>query len=335
MIFQKNFKTNKLPIHNMSKKSQKAFSLIELSIVLVIISILITGTLSVSISSVNSARYSSTKNLMESLYVALGNYVKINGHLPCPASLNIAKGVANYGSATGVAGDCTVLGGVTNVSGNIVYGMIPVNDLGLLSDNGEDAFGTKLSYAVDRTLTDPATFDDRFNGTIPTGIMSVDDNGSAINADLIIISHGANKSGGYAANSTSRSTDRGDASEQENDDQSTNNSFVANNINSDEFDDILLAKEIATLISDFDAFEQIKCAVDSNQDQDYGGFSVTWGEGYYNANVTSIENCPNCTQTSGSGDYTAGNAKATRLCQVYGVWGTIIESCLESATPCP
>ncbi len=328
MIFKKKFKT-----HARRIKINQAFSLIELSIVLVIISILITGALSASISSVNNAKYGTTRKLMDALYTAIGNYVKINKKLPCPASLKLAKSSTDYGQATGTDGDCSeATGGVNDIgTTDLVYGMVPVNDLGLLGENGEDAFGTKFSYVVNKNLTKDDTFDDLFiDGTPdPNGSITVNDNGRLIQFDLLIISHGANKAGGFDANSTSASARSSDLSEQSNDYLDSSATFLANDSSSDEFDDILLSKKLTALISEFNAFEHIKCKAQTEVAL-YGSTNVSWDEALYGQEAVAITACPAC---SSAVDYRGDVSNPTRKCNAFGQWGAIIKPCVP-AGPC-
>ena len=70
-----------------SVKKNKAFSLIELSIVLLIISILASSALSISTNSIINNKIKVTNDRINQLYKAIGNFLVINGRIPCPASL--------------------------------------------------------------------------------------------------------------------------------------------------------------------------------------------------------------------------------------------------------
>jgi prepilin-type N-terminal cleavage/methylation domain-containing protein len=148
------------------KKS--AFSLIELSIVILIASILITGVLSMSNNNSGGLKTKITEDRIKEIYKALGNYLLINHHLPCPAALNIAKGSAGYGIekrqainplATTYSSPCHIKGTSSSnpgvYSGSLsqnqkytAFGAIPVATLGLPSDMAEDGFGSKFTYIV-------------------------------------------------------------------------------------------------------------------------------------------------------------------------------------------
>ena len=151
-------------------KIKKAFSLIELSIVLVIIAILISASMPVATSVINNYKNRITKERIQAIYQALGNFTVSYQRLPCPASITLTKSDANYGMEI----DCGTLpyySGQSNPipapnsgvwqntwSPNLIYGMIPVAALGLSKDMAEDGFGNKLAYSVIRGFTNLSTF---------------------------------------------------------------------------------------------------------------------------------------------------------------------------------
>ena len=93
--------------------------------------------------------------------------MRVNKRLPCPASI---KADTTYGTEGTAAGTCTTGTGVyvSTATGatKMVYGMVPTKTLGLSSDYGEDNFGNKIAYIVDRDYTSSTTF-----STATTGII--------------------------------------------------------------------------------------------------------------------------------------------------------------------
>ncbi len=312
----------------MTKNQKTAFSLIELSIVIIIISILITGSLSASVSALNNARIKVTKDRMAEIYKALGNYLLINGTLPCPASIIAVKASdATYGTSAGVAGacassgDCSATGVCNPASGatNLVYGMVPVKTLGLSNDMAEDGFENKIAYIVDKNFTGS-----NFGTTaIATGTMTVNEiPGSATqtntdDAIFALVSHGSNKSGAFANNSATQNTRSIDSSEMSNDlDDLTSPNFdnilIADAKNSDFFDDIVFFKTRNSLVLDFNAFSTIYCQA-GTLSLNYGGAaSYTFPQGSYDQIVTSTTICP--------AGYRTTTQYPTRRCGAFGVW---------------
>ena len=74
-----------------------AFTLIELSVVILIIALLMFGTFSSSSGIVNNVKDNITKDRMNVIYNALGNFLLQKKRLPCPASILLPKGDVNYG----------------------------------------------------------------------------------------------------------------------------------------------------------------------------------------------------------------------------------------------
>lgn len=320
MSFEKNSKK----ISNV-KYYKKAFSLIELSVVLIIISILITGALTASISSVNTTKKNSTEDLLEVVYKSLGNYLLINGHFPCPARLDLSRDDASYGNSS----DCAASSGVKIISTNIIYGMLPVKDLGILRDAAQDAFGSKVTYIIDQRLTNSLTFasDMQNNGPssyTPLSIVREKYGASVshdIGADLILISHGPNQYGAFNAKSSVQNSSDGSADEDENDFSSSNNIFLAESESDDEFDDILFSKKLTEILQDFNAYHLVKCPSSTSSQLLYSGTSFTWPDAKYLEVVESgTGNCPS--------SHRNGPVKPTRKCSIYGQWGPIINPCI-------
>jgi prepilin-type N-terminal cleavage/methylation domain-containing protein len=142
-------------------KTRSAFSLIELSIVILIISIIVSGTLSISSSNIINEKTKLTNERIQEIYKAIGKYVLINHRLPCPASLEIPKTSGNYGVEQRTSNDlCNYAGNMGGVGvmspsslgfgydNSFAMGMIPVNTLGLPSEFSEDGFESKLLYVI-------------------------------------------------------------------------------------------------------------------------------------------------------------------------------------------
>lgn len=302
-------------------KTKKAFSLIELSVVIIIISILITGSLTASISAINSAKNKVTRDRMEQIYNALGNYLLINGHLPCPASLlEIKSTSATYGESVGSAGACSGSGVYnSSVATNLVYGMVPIRALGLENDMAEDGFGSKLSYVIDMDFTG-----DNFGTTaVPTDTITINENTGGVthtnteDAIFAVISHGANRSGAFSINSAVQNTRSTDASEMLNDVDNISapaftKVFMSKAKNSEVFDDIVFYKTRNQIIANFDAFSKIFC-VAGNLSLTYGtAANYSFAQGAYDQVVISTTACPS--------GYQSTTQYPTRRCGALGVW---------------
>ena len=220
------------------KRIRKAFSLLELSVVILIIAILATTVMSVSIGVIRDARDSVTKDRMKEIYKAMGEYLAANHRLPCPASAQLVNNNASYGLEVECNKTLTSAAGIwqSEQNPNVVYGMIPIKALKLSKDMAEDGFGSKFAYVILKGYTSSATF-----GVLDASNYTGNGSGYVYNADsldssednkirihqkdgssvtrltasgmFVLISYGANKSCAFPANSTSQNSASTDADE--------------------------------------------------------------------------------------------------------------------------
>lgn len=172
------------------RKKYTGFTLLELSIVLIIASMLLMLTF-------NSGRYFLEQNhikathvKLESIQNALDIYLIQNGRLPCPAGLALSTGEE--------LSSCTTSSSTSGlfVSNGVARGWIPYEELNLTSDMAYDSWGDKITYSVSTdTVVDFKKMADSFNG------ISIYDNTTSKlitnKAVCSINSHGKNKLGAY------------------------------------------------------------------------------------------------------------------------------------------
>lgn len=316
------------------KNFKKAYSLIELSIVILIIAILITGALSVSIGSINNAKTKTTNDRIREVYKAIGNFLITNKRLPCPASLKKIKTVdTDYGAEVGAGSACAGVGVYQSLSsGNLVYGMVPSRALGLSNDMAEDAFESKLAYIVDKNFTNTVETVPNFsNKTFATatygGIITIDEKPSGItqvvttDAIIAVISYGANKAGAFNSNAATQNTRSGDADEMDNDPSATfddaptpktadfNSTLISSSGNSDVFDDIVFFKRRNDFVEDFKVMFLIPCNGATTTTNFLNSDSAYYGQIVYNSACISP-------------------ATQSRKCEAYGTWVNITNSCV-------
>ena len=127
-----------------------------------------------------------TQQKLERITDVLIAYQREFQRLPCPAPLNVGTASASHGEE---AASCT---------GGVSTGALPYKTLELGSDNGVDSWGNKILYAVSTGLTTGGAA--YLSGT---GVISVDDNGDEhTDAAFVVVSHGADRRGGYRNNAT-------------------------------------------------------------------------------------------------------------------------------------
>ncbi|MBU6339194.1 MAG: prepilin-type N-terminal cleavage/methylation domain-containing protein [Rickettsiales bacterium] len=329
---------------------KKAFSLIELSVVIVILSIVVSGLLSIATNSAINDKIKKTNDNIDKIYQAMGTYLLSSGHLPCPASITAIKSSdADYGNQ-GNSGTCTNLSGVYNLklanggaTTNFVYGMVPIRDLGLPNEVAEDGFGSKLGYIVYRDYTSSNTFS---SVSTSTGIQVKKNSTPLLDSSNLamfaIISYGPNKSGAFAVDSATKNTEPSDNDQKDNspynlnsaptiysDNSATATSIVLRASSSDTtttFDDTIFFKSRDDMVKDFSAFSLIPCpAVAANSsDANYVRYGtsqyIAWSNGgRYGQNVVADNfsvgsNTPCPTGWLGTVKYPA------RKCGALGVW---------------
>jgi prepilin-type N-terminal cleavage/methylation domain-containing protein len=141
----------------MQNKNRSGYTLIELSVVLVIISLLTAGGLTLGAGMVNQAAHIDTGKILNQINQSLRDYYTVNGRLPCPAARDLAITDTNFGREVN-GGSCNSTGAITGTSysNDVRIGMIPVRALGLSDRAASD--GNRILYAVTRQLTDASVF---------------------------------------------------------------------------------------------------------------------------------------------------------------------------------
>jgi prepilin-type N-terminal cleavage/methylation domain-containing protein len=277
-------------------KPTSAYTLIELSIVILIISVLMMGGLTITISSLNKAKKISTQNKINEIYKAVGKFLLENKRLPCPASITLTKDDNLYGFESRTDAGCSV----SIFNGNLYYGMVPAKTLNLALNMAEDDFGSKISFIIDQRFT--TNFQDVISnkttgfGTTESynGIISIKEKPSSVSrtitddAILVILSHGLNKMGAFNHNATIQNDRSPDSDETENDANNFDNIFIYNSQNSKIFDDVMIFKTRNQIVQDFNAFYLIAC-LDDGSVNPFSGKSVYYGQNLYGTKCSGAE----------------------------------------------
>lgn len=181
---------------------QRGFSLLEMSVVLVIAALLLGGVLKGTAGLQAREREATTQQQLQEIREALGTFAALNRRLPCPANPATAAtapgaGIERTPNATGCAG------------GN--HGVLPWATLGLAQG---DAWGRRFTYRVTASFA---------RSGIAITLASTGDNivRNAAGVDLatqvpaVIVSHGANARGSFGPTGAA-AAGGSDASELEN-----------------------------------------------------------------------------------------------------------------------
>ena len=125
----------------MQQKSKNGYTLIEMSMSLVIFALLATSLLAVLMRKSDAVRYRITNERIAKIEEAIQNFVDANGYIPCPAALNLAESSASFGvSVTYPTYYCS---GLNNFAGTI-----PTKTLNLSDALSYDGWERKFTFQV-------------------------------------------------------------------------------------------------------------------------------------------------------------------------------------------
>ena len=193
---------------------RNGFSLLELSLVLVVIGTITALGITFGVSMVESAQRTATNNVLDAIEDALYSFRVANNRLPCPADVTLASTNANYGVEASTGGDCYSSGAVkanyqylvpkgasTLTPGGtyIVEGGVPTAALGLPNTFQVDGWGRKIVYSVWVPLTGASAFT-VYGITQNCGAIKVNDaagHNRSIAGDYALVSFGPDGHGGY------------------------------------------------------------------------------------------------------------------------------------------
>ncbi len=188
----------------MKNSLSRAFSLLEMAVVLTIVGVMVTISISGLKSQLDSSEISSTKQRLAAVKLAIENYRIQFEKYPCPALPNLASSSASYGDAvtdcytTCPAGLNCVANATNSTLQDMAQGSIPFKTLGIAPELTLDPWGNKITYAID------ARFTQDLNRCETDGLINIQDysnNSVTSKAMYILVSHGLDQKGAYAPDS--------------------------------------------------------------------------------------------------------------------------------------
>lgn len=178
------------PRGNCLPRLQPGFSLVELTIVLLIVSILMGGMMTMLSAQTDQRNWSDTQSRLEAAREAIIGYAIANGRLPCPA--NSTSAGAEVRQTTGpTIGACGAASNAYDhyggVVGGVTYGLLPAVTIGYQPVDSQgfaiDAWSNRIRYVVAKATT-PVTPTPTANFTNKTNLKT---NGvSVLSNDLVV-----------------------------------------------------------------------------------------------------------------------------------------------------
>ncbi len=188
----------------MSVKRLKIFgySIIELSVVMVIAATLLTGFFAFTVNKSIDLNQKQNDEKMQQLSAAIQKFYFVNGYLPCPSSLDNSSFGTSYTCIGSEAGTFDYVPGGNNT---IKFGGVPVRTLNLPDSAMFDAWGNRIRYVIPKNLGNRTTFASSPTNTV---INITDSSGNNVVRNLtasnyvmyLLISHGPNGIGAYDYN---------------------------------------------------------------------------------------------------------------------------------------
>lgn len=234
-------------------KKDSGFTLIELSVVILIISLLLVTSFEGSKYFLIQNHIKATNVKLNAIQRAIEIYVRRTGHLPCPAPLKSTSGNS----------DCSPddTKGIFGSSETILVGGVPYRDLDLTADLSHDSWGGKFVYSVYA----PASTSVRSLNDDDIYYLKINENsiGNVVtqNAVYSLVSMGRNKYGAYEFNTNNEiSSTKANAAEQKNLADDDDKNVVVYFSDQTKGDDIVRYKTKTQLIVDTE-LEDLNCCI--------------------------------------------------------------------------
>ena len=206
------------------------FTLLELSIVLMLIGIILGGGLVTFSAYLQSSQFNATVKKMDDIEKALLNFTVANGRIPCPSDVTQTVGSTIYGYEAGAGagstigvgtGACTGIGMLPqanfSAANGQVEGGVPTRALQLPDSYMYDGWGRLFSYAVDPTATKTNALPAHAGGDWcgdPITVLDATGAARSTGAIYVIVSHGANGHGAYTSGGATLSASSDNKNEQ-------------------------------------------------------------------------------------------------------------------------
>lgn len=195
----------------------RGFTLVELAIVLLIVSLLVGGVMMAVSTQQEIQRIKDTEKKLDEIREALIGYALANnGALPCPSQSATSGSESRSGGTT-----CNG----SNPLSNVYVGFLPWETLGV---SQTDAWGHLFRYSVTKTFADkPSTYDFNAVGRITVDNDSMAQGALISDAVAVVLSHGARAAYAYTMDGQQVPDDPGVLNTDEDTNGTQGDSFVS------------------------------------------------------------------------------------------------------------
>jgi prepilin-type N-terminal cleavage/methylation domain-containing protein len=181
------------------------FTLLELSVVTVLVGTLAAGGLVMVVGYTQASLYNNTVARMDIIESTLLSFAAGQNRIPCPSNLTCKQGQLNYGTEGNCASttaSCTSgTTGVNYLASSVAEGGVPVRALRLSDAYQFDAWGHRIRYAAYTPATKPGSVPVSSSGcSAGITVKDINNNARTIAAVYVLLSHGQNGHGAFTAN---------------------------------------------------------------------------------------------------------------------------------------
>lgn len=336
-------------------KDKKAFSLLELSVSTLIMTLLMVGALNIMSQKRSILQKAETNEKIEAIEKALIKYAVENGRLPCPARLDIDTDDGEFGKEQRIdaTGECdTSQAGIFTSSHasatNLVYGAVPIKVLELYTDYALDGWDNKFSYIADlrfisaEDIPETAGITESFTRTAEESMIlnNTDGDNIADNIIVVVISHGENGLGAFKGTLRNPLPDAAADEFTNIFDPDFDNEFT-DDLSTSTFDDISVYTGKYDLIKSA-GIEESGCLEADIPDYvftEHGNeYTITWAEtsatcdnGFcdYTTEVQSQDACPSGSYPGHFFSWNPPDYYPVKKCLKYGQWSNVMYECDE------
>jgi prepilin-type N-terminal cleavage/methylation domain-containing protein len=314
-----------------TNKKNLAFTLLEMSITILILGIILVGAINFQINIKERSKENITADKIEKIEQAIRAYFIQNEKLPCPADITSLKTDSSYGNELRTNGSC-IVNNSNFLNNSLIYGGVPTKVLDLNNDYGIDAWNDKIAYIVSKSYSDSKIYLVGNSGTLK--IKNIAGTKITDEAIYVLISGGKNRNGVFANGSQltidSSLTDSANVFS-----TGFSGTFIKD-VNTNSFDDLVAFKKKNDLIFGND-METLSCTLkelgDVDSDWTYSSYSSCDSSGIceQGTNIISENSCANSkiSKNPDNSSTSGVSYKPVRSCLEYGQWGNIIYKCIS------